>query len=339
MMRMPEARPAPKRSAATALLVALLLAPSWASAKTVIKIATLAPQGSIWMRYFNKLKVKVKKETGGAVALRFYAGGVHGDERDMVRKMRTGQIHGAAVTAIGLAMLNPEVLVLQMPTMFTTYAKIDKARNALADQLEQSFLKRGYVLAGWSEVGPLHTFSAYPIKNLADLKKRRVWVWSDDPISKAMMRRLGVKPRLLGVPAVYPALNTGMVDTVNTSPYACMALQWHSKLKYMSPEPWAIGVAALVVTKKIIDKVRKQNSAHADLIVKLSRAYSRALLRRIRRDNDKARKALLAGGMKLLPKTSNSDRKRYERAAKQVARSFAGRYYSKALLKKVQGLR
>lgn len=316
-------------------VAALLLLGSASATATEIKIATVAPRGSIWMRYFNKMKAKVAKDTGGAVKLKFYPGQVQGDERDVVRKMRTGQLHGGSFTAVGLSMINPEALVLQMPLMFRNYAQMDKVRAAMKADFEQSFAKRGYVLLGWSELGMIHLFTKNKIGSIADLRKQRVWAWNDDPISKAMFRAVNVKPRMLGLPQVYPALTTGMVDVVTNSPLGAMALQWHTKTKYMVEMPLAIGIGATVITKKSFDSL---SPAHQQILIKWANKVHTVLTKRIRKDNDKARAALETQGITFID-VQASDRKVYEAAAAKVARSFVPRYYPKAMLNKVLRLR
>ncbi len=313
----------------------LLLGASTARAETLLKIATVAPRGSIWMRVFNKMKKKIAKKTGGEVKLRFYPGQVQGDERDVVRKMRTGQLQGGSFTAVGLSQINREALVLQMPRMFPNAASLDKVKKGMKANFDASFAKRGYILLGWSEVGPVHLFSQKKVTSLKELRKQRVWAWSDDPISKAMMRTLGIKPRALGLPQVYPALNTGMINVVMNSPLGAMALQWHTKVKYMLAEPLAIGIGATVITKKAFDKL---SPAHQKILVAYARKYHEALTKRIRRDNVKALAALKAAGIQLIP-LSSGDRKAYNDAAAKVARSFVPRYYPLAILNKVLRLR
>lgn len=322
-----------KKLIALIALVSLWTAPIYA--ETVIKIATVAPRGSIWMRVFNKMKKKIAKKTNGEVILRFYPGQVQGDERDVVRKMRTNQLQGGSFTAVGLSMLDREALVLQMPRVFKNEASIDKVRDAMMADFEESFKKRGYILLGWSEMGWVHLFSKNEVRTLDQLRKQRVWVWNDDPISKAMMRKLNLKPRALGLPQVYPALNTGMIDVVMNSPLGAMALQWHTKVKYMLEEPLAIGIGATVITKKSFDSLSKE---HQELLIKYARKYHKKLTKRIRLDNEKAKKVLISSGVKVIPMQA-ADKKAYNDAAAKVAKSFVPRYYPKAILDKVLRLR
>lgn len=318
-----------------ALLALTFVTTAPAHAETVLKIATVAPRGSIWMRVFNKMKAKISQKTGGEVKLRFYPGQVQGDERDVVRKMRTGQLQGGSFTAVGLSLINREALVLQMPRMFSSYASLDKVKKAMDAEFDASFVKHGYILLGWSEVGRIHLFSQNDVRTLEELRKQRVWAWSDDPISKAMMRKLNVKPRALGLPQVYPALNTGMINVVMNSPLGAMALQWHTKVKYMLKEPLAIGIGATVVTKKAFDKLSPE---HQKIVRAYAKRYHEVLTKRIRLDNEKALAALIAAGIKIIPMPAE-DLKAYNKAAENVARSFAPRYYPQAFLKKVRALR
>lgn len=318
----------------TAVVLGLLLA-SPAAAVTEIKIATVAPNGSAWMRIFKKMKKRVLKETGGEVKLRFYPGQVQGDERDVVRKMRTGQLHGGSFTTVGLSMINPKVLVLQMPMMFKTREQLEKVRKALDEEFQQSFRKKGYELLGWGDVGWVYLFTKKPVSNKSELKEQKVWVWQDDPLSKALMREAGVSPRLLGLPQVYPALNTGMVNAVYNAPLACLTLQWHTKLDHYSDFPLAIAIGATVVSKKVFDKL---DDKHQKILKVVAAKYHEALNKRVQRDNTKALAALRKAGLKPV-KVPDKSKAEFRKVARKVARKFAPRYYPKELLKKVLKLR
>jgi TRAP-type C4-dicarboxylate transport system substrate-binding protein len=321
-----------KRVVAIAAMWMLCASALPAQAAVELKIATVAPAGSAWMRLFKKFETELAQATGGEVKLRFYPGQVQGDERDVVRKMGTGQLHGGLLTAVGLSLVNPEVLVLQMPTMFPATEGLDRARTKLADVFAATFQKRGYVLLGWGDVGPIHLFSTDPIKGVGELKKQKVWAWTDDPITKAMMRAIGVSPRLLGLPQVLPAMNTGIINTVYSSPLALLALQWHSKVKYISSKPFAVGIGASVITKKAFDQIKPE---HQKILLALADKYHRAALKRTRVDNDRALASLRASfGLKTIEITP-ADWKIFIDASAKVMKQFTPRYYSQALLDQV----
>ena len=312
------------------LALCLALAPA-ARAETEIKIATLAPRGSVWMQVLNKMKAMVAQQTKGEVKLHFYPGQVQGDEVDVVRKMRTGQVHGGAFTTVGLQQLNPKVLVLQIPTLFVDYALLDRVRDQLRAELEATFLEKGYVLLGWGEIGKIYLFSKNKIGSLKEIAKQKVWAWTDDPLPKAMLRALGVSPRLLGVPQVLPGLNTGIIDTVYTSPYGCMALQWHTKVKYMLDASFGVANGATVITKAVFDKLTPEQQK---ILKTLADKAHRVLIKRIRQDNDKALETLKAEGLEVV-QVSEADKQAFKKAATAVGLSFVPRYYPKELYDKV----
>ena len=86
-------------------LIILLAQPIFAK-KIIIKMATLAPEGTEWHGLLVEMGQEWRKVTNGDIRLRIYPGGVVGDERDMIRKIRIGQIHGAAVTTEGMTEVN-----------------------------------------------------------------------------------------------------------------------------------------------------------------------------------------------------------------------------------------
>src|SRR5438477_2502677 len=148
-----------KRFVAYALAFAFsTVAMSGARAQEVLKLASLAPEGSIWMVLLHDWAKNVEEHTGGKVKVKFYAGGVAGDERDAVRKMRLGQINGAVVTSIGLGLIQSEVRVLELPMLVQSYQELDYVRNALDGDLRRKFEEKGYVLLAWGDVGPVHIF-------------------------------------------------------------------------------------------------------------------------------------------------------------------------------------
>ena len=278
---------------------ALLFAGSAAQAEPrVLKIATLAPEGSAWMNLFHEWARAVEQRTAGAVKLKFYAGGVSGDERDFVRKMRLGQLSGAAVTSIGLGLIQPEVRVLEVPLLITSEGELDHVRAELASDLRARFAEKGFVLLAWGDVGPIHLFANVPVKTRADLAKLKLWEWSDDPISRSLFRQLGLHGVPLGVPDVLPALSTGMVDSVFGSPLAVLALQWHGRLRTMTSMHFGQAIGATVITRAELEKL---SPADQKILLEESLALEKRVLAQIRGENDRALDALKKNGLTVVP--------------------------------------
>ena len=155
--------------------------------QTVLKIATLAPENSAWDKVFKRFEKEVETATSGTLDLKVYNGGVQGDEEVVVRKMKSGQLDGAALTAVGLSKIVPNALVLQLPGLFTSYKELDYVRKKMNDELTAEFDKQGYVFLGWGDVGFAYIFSNTPIEKPEDLQKAKMWAWSADPIASVII--------------------------------------------------------------------------------------------------------------------------------------------------------
>jgi len=288
------------RKAASATAFALAGAPYIARGsppKHVLKIATLAPQHSTWMKTLNKVGRDIKAQTHGEVAITYYPGGVMGDESAMVRKMRHGQLDGAAVTSVGLSDINPQVLMLQLPLLFRTYKELDRVRGAMHGTFARLLADAGFVLMGWGDVGFVHLFSNVPVEKPSDLKGSKVWIWDADRISAEVMRVAGINAVPLGVPDVLPSLQTGVVDTFQTSPYAAVALQWYTKVKYVTDLKIAVSIGGSVLTEKAWNKL---DDSHRQVIRGIADVEHKVLLEQIRADNRSAVTTLKNKGLQIV---------------------------------------
>jgi TRAP-type C4-dicarboxylate transport system substrate-binding protein len=312
------------------LLAAVLCVASPAVAQTTLKIATLAPEGSSWMNLFHKWQHAVEARTEGRVKVKFYSGGVQGDERDVLRKIRLGQLSGGAVTAIGLSAIDPEVRALEIAH---TYEELDGLRAALGDDLKKKFEEKGYILAGWGDVGPIHIFSNRPVRTLEDLRQTKLWMWSDDPITKQLLTELEIRGVPLDVPSVLPALATGTIDAFFGSPLSTVALQWGSHAKYVTSMVMGQATGATVISKKVWDTI---SPADQKILLEEGNTMQSQVLAQIRSDNTIALDRLKANGLQVVP-TPVELQKELDKRSEAVARAV-GATMSKAFQDKVAKL-
>ena len=292
-----------------------------------LRLATLAPSGSSWMKVFNAWNLTVKEQTDNTLKLRFYDGGSQGDERDFVRKMRAGQMDGAALTTTGLGMLVRQVLVLSVPGVIEEYEQLDSVRAELGGRFEKMFETEGYTLLGWGDVGKTRLFSMEQIERPSDIKKLRPWVWKDDPIFAEFLKVVGANPVRLGVPEVYPALQTRIVDTLPASALAAVSLQWYTWLKYVSKRNSGIIVGATIIRT---DKFEALSEDQQNVLASTGIRAHKALNRSIRRDDDKSYATMLKRGITAVD--TSEYQAEWEEAGQQVRERLTGRVYPKSLL-------
>jgi TRAP-type C4-dicarboxylate transport system substrate-binding protein len=295
-----------------------------------LRIATLAPRQSGLGKAFQELRRQLKERTEGQVNLKMYDGGVAGDEMTVVRKMRVGQLDGALLTSTGLGALVPQVLVLQAPGLITSYPELDDVREKLAPDLEALFDKAGYALISWGDSGKIRIFSKHKIQHPSDLRKVRPWVWRGSPTMKAFIEAAGANGVMLGLPEVFSALQTGMVDTVIASSTGVLAFQWHTRLKTMSKPGGGIVVGAYVIKKDRLAALPKE----AQDFIRQSAADHTDAFREGGRRLDKEASEALAGRLKTVNLWRNQEA--WQAVQRKARESLAGRLYSRSLLTRVQ---
>jgi len=264
------------------------------AALVVLKIAALAPEGSSWMKLFHKWQNSVEERTSGAVQIKLYAGGAQGDEKDMLRKIKLGTLGGAAITAIGLSAITPEVRVLEV---CRTYEELDHARAKLDKLLRKSFENHGYVLLSWGDVGPVHLFSKKPIRSLEEMQTVKMWMFNDDAITRKGFEMLGLHGVPLSIPEVQPALSTGMIDTYIGSPLSTLALQWYAHSRYMTSSVLGQATGAVVIGKKQWDALTPEAR---QALTETSARLQEEVTAQVRADNEKAWATLKERGIEVV---------------------------------------
>jgi len=295
-----------------------------------LRIASLAPSGSSWMKVLNAWNKTLKEKTDGKLQMRFYPGGSQGDERDFVRKMRVGQLDGALVTMTGMSMLVPAMTVLTLPGFLDTYEKLDRVRGKMSSEFEAMFDKEDMRIVGWGDAGKTRLFSVQPIKSPDQIKAMRPWVWKDDAIFVEFYKVIGASAVRLGVPEVYPALQTRMVDVISSSALTAVALQWYTRVKYMTAHNSAIIAGGTVMRKDKYEELPDDLKAVFDSTA--ARAHE-LLDRVIRKDDEKAYNVVVKKGIQAVE--AGDAKADWDAANKKVRDSLTGRMFSKSLVQAV----
>ncbi len=308
-------------------------APTAGPAK-IIKMATLAPDGTTLAKGLISMKNEVLAKTGGKVDFQLYFGGTAGDEKDVVRKMRIGQLTGGALTGVGLGMIEPEIRVLELPFLFKNYSQADQVYGNLRSYFNDKFLQKGFVLLGWAEVGFVKIFSNKPITKKADLNGLKMWMWEGDPLAQAMYEALQVVPVPLAITDVLTSLQTGLIDGCYAPELAAIAFQWHTKVKNMTDVNLVDGTGGIVVAKAEWDKL----SAEEQKIVKeVIDAQAKQLIAKTRSDNQQSLSVLQSVGIQVVQLTPEALTE-LQGISQEVQAKLVGTLYPQTLLDKVNQL-
>ena len=315
-----------------AFLFALIGSSPAEAKKQIIKFATLAPEGSSWMNSMRRLSDNIKKATDGNVVFRFYPGGVSGDEKDVIRKIRVGQLHGAGFTGVGLGEILKEVRVLDLPFLFENDDEVEHIYKKMNDYFKARYKEKGYVLLGWVPVGWVHFFSQQPIRSVDDLRQSKPWMWEGDPLVEQAYKGLGVQPIPLSITDVLLSLQTGMINAVYASTQGALALQWFTKVKHVSRLRMGYATGGVLISKKKFDKLSQSNQ---EALEKIGAECLQELVELIKKDNIKAHKVLEKNNVKWVDLPGEKERARFQEAGTIARKNLAGKYIPVELLEHV----
>jgi TRAP-type C4-dicarboxylate transport system substrate-binding protein len=302
---------------------------------TLIRVATLAPKNSPFLRAFEELDQTIRTMTHGAVGFQMFSSGVAGDEVNVVRKMRVGQLDSGMVTSDGLGLLVPEVNVLRAPGVISTYPQLEKVTRELLPDFDKIFDQKGFKLISWGEAGEYRYFSREPIQHPNDIKRMRPWLWPQSPVMQETWRAIGATPVPLGLPEVFGALQTKMVDLVESTSLAYVALQWHSTgQKYVTQDANGMLMGAWVMNKPTFEALAPEVQQQ---IVSIARANSVRESARNRQADQGSLRRLLERKYVSTPYSAEG-KQAFDRVHADVRKRMINRVYPEALLTRVMQL-
>ncbi len=297
-----------------------------------LRIATLAPRSCALGKELKKLGKALRKPSGGGVGLRVYPSGVAGDEKDVIQKIREGQMEGALLTAAGLSRIVPEIGVLDTPGLITSHRQLQAVLAKLAPEWEKKLLAKGYAVLAWGEGGRYRIFSKKPVTGPADLKNARAWLWPSSAPLQAFWQAVGARPAALGAPRVYGELQAGSLDALVATSLTARTMQWYSRLDHVTGQTFGVLAGALVVEKRawgaLPEAARETvKGALASSALNDSKGMSRA--------DDEAFRELLDRDYKVTPETPQS-RHQWETVFGQVRAQLTGKTFPAALVARIE---
>jgi TRAP-type C4-dicarboxylate transport system substrate-binding protein len=242
----------------------LLLSAQALAADATLKIASLAPDGSLWMKEMRAAGDAVARDTAGRVAVKFYPGGVMGNDATVLRKIRLGQLQGGAFTGSELSLIYRNAQLYSLPFLFSGYDEVDAVRAKVDPVLVDGFGKSGFRVIAISGVGFAYLMGTRPVGSREELKQAKVWVPQNDRIAEITFREGGIEPIPLPLGDVFTSLQTGLVDTVGNTYAGAIALQWHTKVAHVFDLPLSYVVGYVAIDNKAMQKLSAGDQAIVD---------------------------------------------------------------------------
>jgi TRAP-type C4-dicarboxylate transport system substrate-binding protein len=271
----------------------------WAHA-VELKIATLAPDGSAWMVAMREAAKRVEQGSEGRVKFKFYPAGVMGSEATVMRKIRLGQLQGAAMTGSEATLIDLNASIYSLPFLLRDEEELAVLRQSFDARLVSRFEAAGVRLLAITNVGFAYLMSTKPIRSTQDLRAAKVWVPQNDKVAEVTFRSGGVSPISLPLGDVFTSLQTGLVDTVANTWSGAIGLQWHTRLKHAVDLPLTMVMGFVFVDGKAFARLQEPDQ---ELVTRSFAQAAKDIDVKFRADNQGARGTLLRQGMEILPIT------------------------------------
>ncbi len=261
------------------------------------KIATLSPEGSIWMEKMRDGAEELARRTNDRIQIKYYPGGVMGDDKSVLRKIRIGQLQGGAFVGGSLSEFYRDNQIYSLPLFFRSFKEIDYVREHLDKRIMDGFEKGGFVTFGFAEGGFAYVMSTVPIHTVEEMRGQKVWIPDNDSMILEAVKAFDITPIPLSIADVRAGLQTGLINTVTTPPIGALALQWHTQIKYLLDEPFLYIFGVLAVDRDAFLKISPDDQK---IFREIMGRVFKELDQRNREDNIKALETLRKQGIEFV---------------------------------------
>ena len=318
------------------LMSLFILIMSFSAQAVTIKIAALAPEGTNWAKTIKSFAKEVKKETDGNVKFKVFLGGVQGDEPDVLRKIRVGQLHGGIFTGKVLGEIYGDIRAVEIPfNFYHDSKKAQKALSGMSDYFNQGLKKNGFEGLGFYTIGNVYLVSTKKMNSLDQMKGVKIWAWEGDELVAAMIQSVGLAPTPLALPDVLSSLETGIVEAAYAPPLGILALQWQSKVKYLVDFPTAFSVGAMVVSDKVWSKI---DPKHQKIVRDIAKKYVEQANKFSMTDNQQGLVTMKQSGISFID-FDKQDLKKAEQMRNDVVAKVKGKLISDKAIQMVEKYR
>jgi TRAP-type transport system periplasmic protein len=295
------------------------------------KIATDAPDGTSWIIAFKNIDKELRKQTNGEVGLTIYPSSLMGDQPTVLKKIKIGQLSGGTFSSGGLELIYKDFGTMGFPMVFRSYEEYDYVKDKMGSFFENEIDKKDFTFLSWTEVGFIYLYSKKKVNSVQTLKDSKPFLLEGDEISSAIFEEVGTKPVPLQISDILTGLQTGLIDTVFSSPYTVIVTQWFSKVNYMADFPITFMLGGIVVDKKQFNAMPKE---YQTLMKKLFKENFANLSVKIRKDNDSARLSIEKSGIKFLP-VDKKDQEKFNEVCTKTRNNLTKKEYSAEVLNKI----
>lgn len=299
-----------------------------AFAKT-LKLAIVAPEGTTYATTLKKMSKEIKDKTDGRVKFKIFFGGVQGDEPDVLRKVRVGQLHGGIFTGKTLGDIHGDIRSMEIPFNFNKdREKAYKTMMNLSSFFDEGLLSKGFVNLGYYEIGQVYIVSTQEIPSLKGFDGKKIWLWEGDELVKTLVDQMKLVAVPLALPDVLSSISTGIIDSAYAPPLGIMAMQWQTKVKYLIDFPVAYSIGALLIAQ---DAWKSVSAADQKIVQEIAKKYIDMASKSSIDENNQALQAFKNLGIKFVT-FAEADVQKGQAIRENVIKELTGKLFSKKVI-------
>jgi TRAP-type transport system periplasmic protein len=295
-----------------------------------LKVAMIVPRTPELAMEAKKYNVQLAEMTNNGVQVRIYWGGVSGDDRDVLRKMRSGQMDGAPLSLELVSDFVRQCLVMASPALFTNYKQLDAVREEMTPEFDKEAYQNGFKVMAWGDIGRLRIMSKKSLTKISEFKGMRPWLYPESQMLKEFYKAIGATGVPLGIAEVYAGLQTNMIDLIWGSAVLAAALQWHTGTEYISERGLGFIGGAFVFRRGAWEGLSEDQRKAIETLAVDQRKKTQAMLRSA---DDRAYTKLVERGHKPLRPTNEQE---WWDAGNALRRKLIGRIYTKELVARAE---
>lgn len=297
----------------------------------IIKLATLAPEGTEYYNLLLEMGQRWQEETNGEIILRIYPNGVVGRESDTIRKMRIGQIQASAMSSIGLADLTDQIQAFTIPMVFKDYDDVEKVKEVMFDDISNGLSESGFKLLFLVDIGWVYWFSANEIAVPEDLRNAKIYTTAGDYVTVELFKRFGFNAIPVSETDILTSLQTGMINSMQTVPILSLSSGWFALMPNMLDLKWAVFIGAVIIDERVWSKIRPE---HQKVMMEVAQEIGKKYQENGRKTDAKAIEMMKEYGMKVKTPT-DEELKIWEDFKEEIIPDVIDTYVPKEVYDKV----
>ena len=313
------------------IIVVVFLSGILLSNPIIIKLATVAPEGTEYYNLLLEMGQRWQEETNGQVQLRIYPNGVVGGEIDTIREMRIGQIQGSAMSSIGLARLTDSIQAFTLPMGFKDYDEVDRVKEAMFDDIDSELSDSGFKLLFLVDIGWVYWFSADEIAVPQDLQDAKIFTSAGDYVTVELFKKFGFNAIPMAETDILVGLQTGMINAMQTVPILSASSGWSALTPNMLDLKWATFIGAVIINDEVWSRIKPE---HQKAMMAVAEDIGRKYQKNGREMEVKAINAMQEYGMKIKTPT-DQELEVWESFKKEITPDVIDTFLSQEIYNKV----